>query len=100
MMNGISEPSLIIESLVSQVSTHGRLNITHYFGPHGCLPKIKILYICIEAATVAPRNVVHGRLPGSGRLSSTLWYTQETRIYIVHIPYSGKFSREKTFADR
>ena len=29
-MNGISEPSLLIESLVSRVSTHGRLNITRY----------------------------------------------------------------------
>ena len=33
-----------------------RLNTTSDFGLHGCLPGIKIpyMYICIEAATVAP----------------------------------------------
>ena len=39
-------------TVVSRVSTHGRLNITRDFGPHGRLPGIKIPYICIEAATV------------------------------------------------
>ena len=33
--------------------SHGRLNITHDFGPHWRLPGTKIPYICIEAATVA-----------------------------------------------
>ena len=42
---------IIIITVVSQVSTHERLNITHDFGLHGHLPRIKI---CIEAATVAP----------------------------------------------
>ena len=30
----------------------------------------------MEAATVTPWNLVHGRLPGSGRLPGTLQYTQ------------------------
>ena len=29
-------------TVVSQVNAHGRLNITRNFGPHGCLPGIKI----------------------------------------------------------
>ena len=41
-------------TVVSRVSAHGRLNITHDFGLHGRLPRIKISYVCIEAATVAP----------------------------------------------
>ena len=41
-------------TVVSRVSAHGRLNITHDFGPHGRLPGIKIPYVYIEAATVAP----------------------------------------------
>ena len=61
-----------IITVVSRVSTHGRLIITHNFGPHGCLPGIKIAYICIETATVAPWNAVHGRLPRCGRLPGTL----------------------------
>ena len=36
---------------MSRVSAHERLNVTRDFGPHGCLPGIKILYVCIEAAT-------------------------------------------------
>ena len=43
-----------VSTVVSRVSTHGHLNITRNFGPHGRLPGIKIPYICIEAATVAP----------------------------------------------
>ena len=61
------------DTVVSRVSAHGRLNIIHDFGPHGCLPGIKIPYVCIEAATVAPCNAVHGCLPRSGRLPGTLW---------------------------
>ena len=52
---------------MSWVSTHGRLNMTHDFGPHGRLPGIKIQYVCIEAATVTPWNAVHagvGACPG------------------------------------
>ena len=30
----------VVYTVVSRVSTHGRLNITHDFGPHGCLPGI------------------------------------------------------------
>jgi hypothetical protein len=41
-------------TVVSRVNTHGRLNITHDFGPHGRLPGIKIPYVCIEAAIVTP----------------------------------------------
>ena len=41
-------------TVVSRVSAHGCLNITRDFGPHGRLPGIKIPYVCIEAATVAP----------------------------------------------
>ena len=61
-----------IHTIVSQVSAHGCLNISRDFGPHGCLPGIKIPYVCIEAATVAPRNAVLGRLPRSGCLPGTL----------------------------
>ena len=64
----------ICMNVLSWVSAHGRLNITRNFDPHGHLPRIKIPYICIEAATVAPWNAVHGRLPGSGRLPGTLRY--------------------------
>ena len=39
---------------VSQVSAHGCFNITHNFYPHGHLPEIKIPYICIKVAMVAP----------------------------------------------
>ena len=53
-------------TVVSQVNAHGRLNITHNFGPHGRSPRIKIPYVCIEAATVAHWNVVHGHLDYSG----------------------------------
>ena len=35
------------------------------FGLYGRLPVIKILYVCIEAATVIPWNGVHGRLSGT-----------------------------------
>ena len=31
---------LPLNTIVSRVSAHGRLNITHDFGPHGCLPGI------------------------------------------------------------
>ena len=43
---------------VPGISAHGYLNTTRDFGPHGCLSGIKIPYVCIEAATVAPWNVV------------------------------------------
>ena len=69
----VSWGSAIVYTVVSQVSAHGRLNITRDFGPHGRLPGIKIPYVCIEAATVAPWNALHGHLPGSGRLPGTLW---------------------------
>jgi hypothetical protein len=36
-------------TVVSRVSTHGRLNMTHKFGPHGHLPGI-----CMKAATLIP----------------------------------------------
>ena len=60
--------------VVSRVSTLGRLNVTHDFGLHRCSPGINIPYVCIEAATVVPRNVVHWHLPGSERLPGTLQY--------------------------
>ena len=42
-------------TVVSRVSAHGHINIlTCDFGLHGRLPGIKIPYVCIEAATVAP----------------------------------------------
>ena len=41
-------------TVVSWVNAHGCLNITLDFGPHGRLPWIKIPYVCIEAAIVAP----------------------------------------------
>ena len=58
----------------SRVSAHGRLSITHDFGPHGRLPGIKIPHVCIETAIVAPWNAVHGHLPRSGHLPGTLRY--------------------------
>ena len=56
--------------VVSRVSTNGHLNITRNFGPYGHINSI-CLY---EAATVTPRNLVHGRLPRSGGLPRTLQY--------------------------
>ena len=46
----------VVSQITQWVSAHayGYLNVTHYFGLHGCLPGIKIPYICIEVATVAP----------------------------------------------
>ena len=44
----------ILLTVVSRVSAHGCLNMTHDFGLHGRLPGIKIPYVCIEAAIVAP----------------------------------------------
>ena len=63
------------------------LNITHDFGPHGHLSGIKIAYICMEAATLIPLNVVHETLqymemreiPRNGCLPGTLWC-----IYTIH----------------
>ena len=37
----------------------------------------------MEVATVIPRNSVHGRLPGSGRLFGTLQYEGETLAPVV-----------------
>ena len=48
------------------------INTPRDFGPHGHLPGIKILYVCIEAATVTPGNAVNGCLPESGHLPWTL----------------------------
>ena len=59
----------------SVLPAHWCLNITRDFGPHGRLPRIKVPYVCIEAATVAPWNAVHGCLSGSGHLPGTLRYT-------------------------
>ena len=39
-------------TIVSWVSAHGSFNMNRNFGLHGCLPGIKIPYVCIEAATV------------------------------------------------
>ena len=47
-------PTNIRYTVVSRLSAHGRLNITCDFGLDGHLPGIKIPYVCIEAATVAP----------------------------------------------
>jgi hypothetical protein len=47
-------------TVVSRVSTHGRLNITHNFGMHGCLPQdMTFVTLCMGS----------GCLPG-------IWYTQ------------------------
>ena len=35
----------IVYTIVSQVSTHGHLNMPPDFGPHGCLPEIRTPYI-------------------------------------------------------
>ena len=37
------------------------------------IPRIQTAYICIEAATLTPWNLVHERLLWSGRLPKTLW---------------------------
>ena len=46
----------VVSRITQWVSAHayGCLNISHYFGLRGCLPGIKIPYICIEVARVAP----------------------------------------------
>ena len=55
---------------------------------HGCLPGIKISYFCIEAATLIPWNVVHGRLPGSGLLPRTLrwshWFSNINILGLIN----------------
>ena len=53
-------------TVVSRVSTHGRLNITRYFGLHGHLPGIKIPYVCMEAATATLEIRYMGAYPGVG----------------------------------
>ena len=50
----VSSSSSSTTTVVSRVSAHEHLNITHEFGPHGHLPGIKIPYVCIEAATLTP----------------------------------------------
>ena len=52
--SNMPECSLYTVTVVSRVSAHGCLNITHDFGLHGHLPRIKIPYVCIEAAIVVP----------------------------------------------
>ena len=44
------------------------------FWPTWALTRDRNSIRCIEAATMAPWNAVHGRLPGSGRLPGTLQY--------------------------
>ena len=52
--NKINRETFLAENK-TRVSAHERLNITRDFGPHGCLPGIKMpYYVCIEAATVTP----------------------------------------------
>ena len=64
---------------MSCVSVHGRLNIDRDFGPHA----YPLPYVCIEAATLTPWNVIHGRLPGSGRLPGTLGYVHDIQILVL-----------------
>ena len=59
-------------NIVSRVSSHGHLNVTHNSGSHGRLPEIKIPYVRIEAATLIPWNGVHGHLPGTLRYYATV----------------------------
>ena len=66
------------------ICADGCLNITRDFVLHGRLPGIKLPYICIEAAIVAPWNMVHGRLSGSGRFSS-LPGTLQYYVIDVHV---------------
>ena len=58
------------------VSTHWRLNITHYFSP----------YICMEAITLTPWNLAQGCLPRSGHFpgltAQTLLSTFSRRIKV------------------
>jgi hypothetical protein len=60
--------SYVCHTVVSQVSAHGHLNITHDFGPYGRLPGIYLPFICIEAATLTLWNVVPGADPEGGFL--------------------------------
>ena len=55
-----------VYTVVSWISAHGRLNITHNFDPHGCLRGTKIPYVCIEAVTVALEMSYMGAYPGVG----------------------------------
>ena len=70
--------SCVYNTVVSQVSAHGRLNITHDFAPHGRLVLgMNIPYICIEAATVAPLNAV------------LAWDTMVIHVDLVFVRYRG-----------
>ena len=65
-------------TVVSQVSAHGYLNVTHDFGMHGRLPGTshkKLLH------KLTPCCVVDGCLPGSGCLWALAWDAM-----VIHIP--------------
>ena len=69
---------------VSQVSTHEHLNTICYLAHMGTNLGYTISYICMEAATLTPWNLVHGHSPGSGCLPVILWYMY-MYFYIVHV---------------
>ena len=81
---------------MSQVSAHRCLNIARDIGLHGRLPGMLIAYICMEAATLTPRNLVHGRLPGSGCLPGILWYV----INVDPFPYYNIGIRQNPLRER
>ena len=54
------------------------------FGPAWALTGSKIPYVCIEGATVALWNEVHGCLPGSRCLPGTLQYSEWLASTVRH----------------
>ena len=67
-------------TVVSQVSAYGCLNIRHDFGPQGGLTGI-YMYICIVSATLTPWNEVHGHLPGSDIVHVYICLTIQCKKY-------------------
>ena len=68
---------IIIITIVSRVSAHGRLNITHDFGPHRHLPGIKISYILLYTG-----NCYSGLLKcGTWALTREWALAWDTKVY-------------------
>ena len=65
-------------TVVSQVSAHGRLNITRDFGSHGCLPGIKIPY---RSCYIGPLKC------GTWVLTRKWVLAQDTTVVLCVYPY-------------
>ena len=65
---------------------------------------VRIVVLCAQTRLPRPRAIeMHSRAPASGasaaRFDRPAWQATEPRAKREAIPYSGKFSREKIFAD-